>query len=114
MSANEDELDDMDADDAPEMKSHDGMWDNVVNTLILAAPWVAISGILGYMILTTGVNIDITFTGEIPIQPFAYLIGAGIALTYLLALMKFYGAAPLAYIFHKGHNFMKNYNPRDD
>lgn len=114
MSASENEPIEVDADEAPEIEDKPGPWDNILNSVILIAPWVAIVAALGYVIYTGSLSTDIVLTGEVPIQPFAYAGGALIAVTYLLALMKFYGMAPLAYIFKRAHNLATNYNPPDD
>jgi len=97
----------------PSTLDHAGPWDEVVNRLILLAPWLVVLGGAGYVGLTGGVNTAVTVSGTIPVLAFVYPAIALFAVTYALALMKFFGASPLAWVLSRAHNLAKNYNPND-
>lgn len=106
--------DDVDPDDAPAIKDHPGPWDEIVNRailLLLAAAPVAVAAYLG---VTGSFGADVTVTGSIP----AWAVYVPIAGLYLLlvtlALMKFYGAHPVAWVTQRAHNIAKNYNPPEE
>jgi len=95
------------AEDAPEITDHEGPWDEVVNRAILLAPWLAAAVLLGWLIATGSLSMNVRIEGTVSAAPLvggaAILIGA----TYLLAVMKFYGARPVVWVA----NTAANYNP---
>lgn len=100
-----------DPDNAPKIKNFEGKWDEFVSAFILLAPWLIIVIVGLYVVATGSLNTDITISGEIPVNIFA--IGAGILIggTYILAIFKFFGVAPVAWLANKIHNVAKNYDP---
>lgn len=101
----------MDSPDPPSIKEHAGRWDEFVNRVILVAPWLAIVAYAIYILTTGRVRTDITISGTVPVDILAYLVVGLFAVTYALALMKFYGAKPLSWLLTRVHNLAKNYNP---
>jgi len=103
-----------DATDAPSIRRYAGPWDDFVNRAILLVPWVAIVLVGSYLAWTGSLSTDIALEGTVPIAPFAYALGAVLALTYVLAVMRFYGVAPVAWLVEKAHTLATNYNPSED
>lgn len=101
------EIEPTDPGDPPAVPDQPGPWDEFVNRAILLAPWVAALAIAAWFILTGSVTADITLGGEINTAPVIYGVVAAIGLTYVLALMKFYGTSPVAWIGKTA----SNYNP---
>jgi hypothetical protein len=89
---------DIDPDDAPAIKEHDGPWDNLINRIILIAPWIAILGVGGWILYTDSVSTDIVIGGDVSAAPLIYAGAAIVVATYILAVMKFYGSSPVAWI----------------
>jgi len=102
-----------DPEDAPEIKDQPGPWDEIVNRTILIAPWVAIAAVGIYLVATGSISTDITVGGTIPVRPFAYLAAGVIGLTYFLAVAKFYGLKPLAWVINAIANIADSYE-RDE
>jgi hypothetical protein len=100
-----------DPENAPKVKNIRGKWDEVVAAFILIAPWIIIVIIGLYVILSGSLSTDITISGEIPVN--LLVIGAALLIgaTYILAALKFFGSAPVAWLGNKVHNVAKNYNP---
>jgi len=84
-----------DPDDAPEIGDREGIADNLVNWLILVAPWVGIAAVGIYLVTTGSLSTSVTIGGTVPIRPFAYLAGGLLGVTYLLAVLRFYGTSPV-------------------
>jgi hypothetical protein len=97
----------------PKMKNWPGRADEIVNRIILIAPWVVILAGVAYLGYTGSLSTDIQIVGNVPVAPLVYGLGLILGATYALALMKFYGAAPVAWVFTKAHNLAKNYNPEE-
>lgn len=101
---------DIDPDEAPEIKDHDGPWDELVNRIILLAPWLAILGIGGWLLYTDSLSTDIVIGGQVSATPLVYA-GAGIVVvTYVLAVMKFYGSSPVAWIASIADSYQRENN----
>lgn len=105
-----DEVDIPDAEDAPAITKHKGPWDEVVNRAILLAPWVGAIVFLGWLMYTGSLATDLRVQGTVSAAPLVYGAGALVGLTYLLALMKFYGASPVVWVA----NAAANYNPEEE
>jgi len=88
-----------DPDDAPEVADHPGLWDEVISGIIVIAPFLAGIAGLAYAlyadILTVG---TIEVAGTVNIAYLVYAVAALILLTYLLAVMKFFGSSPVAWL----------------
>jgi hypothetical protein len=101
-------------DDKPEIKDQPGPWDELVNRAILLAFVLSPLAFAAYLIGSGGISFgEIVIEGTIPVRPFAIGYGALVGLVILLAIMKFYGLAPVAWLLEKAHNAAKNYNPDD-
>ena len=94
-----------DPEDAPEITDRPGPWDEVVNRAILLAPWVALVVALVWLVAYGDFATDITVAGEVSATPLVYGAAALVALTYLLALMKFYGTSPIAWVANVARDY---------
>jgi hypothetical protein len=88
-----------DPEDAPEVADHPGLWDEVISGIIVIAPFLAGIAGLAYAlyadILTVG---TIQVAGQVNIAYLVYAVAGLILLTYLLAVMKFFGSSPVAWL----------------
>jgi len=100
-----------DPDDAPQVQDIKGKWDEVVSAVILVAPWVVILAVGLWTITTGSLTTDIRIAGEIPV--FWLALGAGVLMgaTYVLAMLKFFGSKPVAWLGNKLHNIARDYKP---
>lgn len=104
-----------DSDNPPEIKDQPGPWDEIVNRAILLLPFIALVALVAWLITTGTVTVGtISIEGTVPVRPLALGAGGLFGFTYLLALAKFYGLAPLSWLFNRLHNLAKNYNPGDE
>lgn len=98
-------------DGPPAVKDHKGRWDEALAATIVILPWVlTILGVV-YIAWTGGFEPDITLGGVVDGSYLVYGAAGLAGLTYVLALGKVFGLAPIQYIFDKAHNLAKNYNP---
>jgi len=96
----------------PDIKDQQGPWDEIVNRIILLTPFVILLAGTGYLIYTGSISVgQVTISGTIPVRPIALGVGVLLGFTWLLALAKFYGLAPVTWLGEKLHNIAKNYNP---
>jgi len=98
-----------DPEDAPTIKDRKGVADNLVTWVILLAPWVGMGAVGVYLAVTGSLSTDVTVAGTIPVQPFAYLFGGLLGLTYLLALLRFFGTSPVAWLINSVASVADNY-----
>jgi len=88
-----------DPEAAPEVADHAGLWDEVISAIIVIAPFLAGIGGLAYAlyadILTVG---TIEVAGTVNAAYLVYAVAGLILLTYLLAVMKFFGSSPVAWL----------------
>lgn len=106
--------DDDGGESLPTIRRYAGRWDELLNSAILLAPWLAIAAAGLYLAWTGSLSTDISIEGAVPVAPFAYAVGAVLVLTYVLAVMRFYGVAPVAWVVEKAHTLATNYNPPED
>lgn len=100
-------------EEPPEIKDHEGPWDEFLNRLILIAPWLAIIGTLGYLLYYGDLVGDVTVSGQVPIAPIVYVTVGLLGFTYALAIAKFYGFAPFTWLAARVRNAAKDYNPEE-
>jgi len=108
-------------EDAPQIRDYPGPWDEVVNRLIIVLLPAGVVGSAGYLFLSDSIRVTYAITGEIPaslvfrrlVVPVAYGVGAALLVLYALALMKFYGSNPFAWVVEKVRNAARDYNPEE-
>jgi hypothetical protein len=88
-----------DPEDAPEVADHPGLWDEYISGVIVVLPFLAGIAGLAYAlyadILTVG---TIEVAGTVNVAYLVYAVAGLILLTYLLAVMKFFGSSPVAWL----------------
>ena len=108
-----------DGENVPRIRDHAGPWDEAVNRIVLLILPVGVVAATAYLALSGAVRLDYTVSGEIPAEtvfnrlvvPAAYVIGGALVVLYALALMKFYGSNPFAWVVEKVRNAARDYNP---
>jgi len=104
-----DSVDVPDPDDAPEIEDHDGLWDEYLSGTIVIAPFlVAIAGVAYALyadIITVG---TIEVAGTINAAYIVYAVIGLLLLTYLLAVMKFFGSSPVVWLANIADSYGKD------
>jgi hypothetical protein len=98
-----------DPDEAPDIKDHRGRWDEYLAGFIVVAPFILllVGGlVLAALILTGEIDIgNITLGGTIPVGIISLGVAGMVGLTWLLAVMKIFGIAPVAWIANAANDY---------
>lgn len=111
--------------EAPKIKEQKGPWDERVAYAILITPFALLTlgvVLLGVLTLTGTISINVGISGSLSasnvfnsvVAPLILLFGALLGLTWLLALMKVFGANPVVWVVQRIANAATNYNPPQD
>ena len=108
-------------ENVPRIRDHTGPWDEAVNRIVLLILPVGVVAATASLALSGAVRFDYAVTGDVPAEtvfnrlvvPAAYTVGGALLILYALALMKFYGSNPFAWVVEKIRNAARDYNPEE-
>ena len=101
-------------EEPPEMKDHEGNWDEYLAGAILLVPFLlTLVGVIvmAFLVMTGVVQTDITIAGEVEpmtlLKPISYVSAGGLAGTYVLAAAKVFGIKPVTWLANAADSYRK-------
>lgn len=98
--------------DQPSIRDMNGRWDERVALVVVSTPFALVltaGAVVAGLAATGVVATDITISGTIPIYPLTVAFGGLLSLTWLLALMKVFGVAPVMFLANRLASVADNY-----